>query len=91
MTQAPNPRDECRDEENAIFLVFLEQETDPELRGCQWLQEHPGIKSSICVESHDAFKVCRETCVSCAGEQGVALKASDAYMDELKDRLPGEA
>lgn len=83
--------DECSDATNAAFLIFMDDaygdSSVPELRGCSWLRDFPRIRSLVCVEDHDAYFLCPETCNSCSAEKVIRLRdPGDNVADEKRKR-----
>jgi hypothetical protein len=83
--------DECSDETNAALLIFMRDaygdSSVPELRGCSWLRDFPRIRSLVCVEDHDAYFLCPETCNSCSAEKIIRLRdPGDSVADEKRKR-----
>jgi hypothetical protein len=80
-------RETCEDDKNVVFLVYIQDDPDAEIRGCEWVNDRPWIRTMVCVDGHDAYIVCPETCNSCAGEDTVSVKApADYFFDALEAR-----
>lgn len=79
-------KETCEDDANVVFLVFIADDVDPEIRGCAWLNDRPRIRNSVCVPDHDAYEVCPETCNTCAGENAVRMDVPDYVTAALEER-----
>jgi len=78
--------DDCTDDINGVFLYT--SSIVPQLRTCGWLLERPNIRRDLCVATHDAFKVCQETCNSCPSEFGKIedVDAGNAFLKKIDER-----